>query len=314
MNNIAVESADYISPLVINGLHGRVLYMPAQRKKYKGREILMLYGLHSSIERMFGIVQNAADFGDVTMPDLPGFGGMDSFYKLGQTASIDNMADYLATFIKLRYKKRRLTIIAMSYGFVVATRMLQRYPEIAAQVDLTISLAGLTNKNEFIVAKKTYIMWRTLSAFFDGRIRAWFFRYIFLQPILIKSTYRLQAKSHPKMVGADKDELAKRVNFEVHLWHANDVRTYMHVTRNILNLALPPAETGTPVLHITIDTDQYIDHARVEKNLENMYTKVTTAKAHMPNHAPTVISDKKEAASFIPTKARQVLARLPKTA
>jgi len=306
------QSADYIEPLIINGLHGRVLRMPANRKKYANRDILMLYGIHSSIERMFGIVQNTADFGTVTMPDLPGFGGMDSLYMLGQSATVDAMADYLATFIKLRYKKRRFTIIAMSYGFVVATRMLQKYPQIAKQVDLCVSLAGLTDKSEFIVPKKTYNMWRFLAWLFDGRVRAWIFRYIILQPIFIKSIYLVQAKSHPKMVGADKQELMKRVNFEVYLWHANDVRTYMKVTRDLLGLQLPVEPAKAPVLHISIDTDQYIDHSLVETHLKAIYESVTIAKAHMPNHAPTVISTKAEAAPFIPKQARQALGRLPK--
>jgi hypothetical protein len=73
------SSAGKIQPLVINGLHGRVLRLPANNNKYAGKDILMLYGLHSSIERMMGIVENVADYGNVTMPDLPGFGGMDRF-------------------------------------------------------------------------------------------------------------------------------------------------------------------------------------------------------------------------------------------
>lgn len=307
--------ADYIEPLIINGLHGRVLHMPAQRKKYAGREILMIYGLHSSIERMFGIVQNVADFGDVTMPDLPGFGGMDSFYRVGQAANVDTMADYLATFIKLRYKKRRFSIVAMSYGFSVVTRMLDKYPAIAKQVDLCVSLAGLTDKNEFIVPKKTYYIWSTIAWLFDGKIRAGVFRYVFLQSIFIKTIYLLQARSHPKMKGADKTELKKRVNFEVYLWHANDARTYVHVTRELLHLAIPlGAIINVPVLHISIDSDQYIGHKLVEAHLKQRYEKVITATAHMPNHAPTVISSKTEAAMFIPKKARTMLEKLPKKA
>lgn len=120
---------DYIQPLNMNGLQGRVLQMPAP--KNKNREILFIYGHHSSLERWWGLVQNFNRYGAVTMPDLPGFGGMDSFYKIGEKPTIDNLADYLASFIKMRYKRRRFTIIGMSLGFVIATRMLQRYPDLA---------------------------------------------------------------------------------------------------------------------------------------------------------------------------------------
>lgn len=306
-------SADFIQPLVINGLHGRVLRLPASNKKYAHKDILMLYGLHSSIERMMGIVENVADYGNVTMPDLPGFGGMDSFYSIRQEASIDVMADYLATFIKLTYKNKRFSIVAMSYGFVVATRMLSKYPDIAKKVELVVSLAGLTDKKEFIVPKTTFAFWKFTSVAFDGPVRAWLFRYVILQPIFIRAIYGIQAKSHPKMKGADKAELKKRIDFEIHLWHANDVRTYVHVTRDILRLKTPPAHIDAPCLHVSISTDQYVDHKLVEAHIKELYSKVTIAEAKMPNHAPTIISDKKEAAAFIPTAVRRKLTQLNKS-
>lgn len=305
-------SASFIQPLVINGLHGRVLSLPATNKKLAKNEILMLYGLHSSIERMMGIVENVADYGTVTMPDLPGFGGMDSFYTIGQEASIDAMADYLATFIKMNYKNKHFTIIAMSYGFVVATRMLSKYPDIAGRVKLCISLAGLTDASEFIVPKPTFWFWKATAALFDGRIRAWVFRYVLLRPAFIRLVYSVQSKSHPKMKGADKTELKKRIDFEIHLWHANDVRTYVRVTRDILRLKTPPARITVPCLHVSISTDQYVDHVMVEKHIKQLYKKVSTANAELPNHAPTVISDKAEAAAFIPAAARRRLTQVSK--
>ena len=67
--------ADYIVPLNINGLDGRLLHMPAPEGKSKNMEILFIYGHHSSIERWWGVVQVLNRYGAVTMPDLPGFGG-----------------------------------------------------------------------------------------------------------------------------------------------------------------------------------------------------------------------------------------------
>src|SRR5262249_48894244 len=142
------DPQEYIKPLNMNGLPGRMLHMPAP--KGYNREILMVYGHHSSIERWFGLAQVFNKYGTVTMPDLPGFGGMRSFYKIGQKPTLDNMADYLASFIKLRYKRRRITIVGMSYGFVVATRMLQRFPDLAKRVDLIVSLVGFAHKDDFV--------------------------------------------------------------------------------------------------------------------------------------------------------------------
>ncbi len=94
---------DYIVPLNINGLEGRMMRVPAASAK-KDREILLVYGHHAMIERWWGLVENLYEYGNVTMPDLPGFGDMDSFYKINRRPDIDAFADYLAAFIKLRYK------------------------------------------------------------------------------------------------------------------------------------------------------------------------------------------------------------------
>src|SRR5262245_54981731 len=95
--------ADYIAPLYINGMSGRMLRMPAPAKR--NREILFVYGHHSTLERWWGLIQDLNQYGAVTVPDLPGFGGMDSLYGIGKTPDLDTMADYLAAFVKLHYKR-----------------------------------------------------------------------------------------------------------------------------------------------------------------------------------------------------------------
>src|SRR3712207_1180020 len=100
MAKITRDPADYIEPLNINRLEGRMLRLPApDTKQAAGREILFVYGHHSSLERWWGLIQALNRYGAVTMPDLPGFGGMDSFYKIGKKPTIDNLADYVAAFI-----------------------------------------------------------------------------------------------------------------------------------------------------------------------------------------------------------------------
>src|ERR1041385_6148442 len=113
MAQSTMEPADHILPLYMNGLAGRMLRLPPP--KSKKREILLIAGQHTSLERIFGMAEYLNRFGGVTSPDLPGFGGMESFYKIGEKPTIDKMADYLASFIKLRYKNRRFTVIAVSY-------------------------------------------------------------------------------------------------------------------------------------------------------------------------------------------------------
>lgn len=299
---------DYISSLVINGLYGRVMHIPASRKSSK-REILMIYGHHSALERMFGIAQNFAQYGSVTMPDLPGFGGMDSFYVIKEKPTLDDMADYLATFIKLHYKSRRITICGMSYGFVVVAKMLQKYPKIAKQVDILVSMVGFSHHDDFILSKTRQFLYKTAAWLCSGRVTSILVRYTALQPVAIKTIYRLQASSHPKMKDASKEELKERLNFEVFLWHANDVRTYMYTTVTFLELNITNIKVDLPVYHVAVEKDQYFDNKNVVKNLKTIFNSVTVYKAHMPNHAPTVISDAREAGSFVPHGLRKLLSK-----
>lgn len=141
-------AADFIVPLNINGLEGRMLRMPSKKRPKK--EILLIYGHHAVLERWWGLVENLADYGNVTMPDLPGFGGMQSFFKIKRRPDIDTFADYLAAFIKFKYRNKRLSVYAISYGFVVVTRMLQRYPELAKKIDVLVSFAGFMHHDDIL--------------------------------------------------------------------------------------------------------------------------------------------------------------------
>lgn len=310
MKKTEVTPADYIAPLVINGLHGRVMHVPATKKTAK-REILLLYGHHSALERMFGIVQNLSQYGSVTMPDLPGFGGMDSFYLLKEKPNLDNMADYLATFIKLRFKKRPITIGGMSYGFVIVTRMLQKYPELCDQIEMMISMVGFMHHEDFKLSKRRQFIYLNTARVFSGAIGSTVVRYTALLPIVLKTIYRVQANSHPKMKGANAEELNKRLEFEVFLWHANDVRTYMYTSAALLTVNITNESVSLPVIHIAVDADQYFDNRHVKKHLRQVFSNVTIFKAHMENHAPTVISDAEEAGQFIPKELRKLLAKKP---
>lgn len=151
-----------------------MLAMPSPPKKK--REILIIYGLHASLERMIGMAEDLNQYGGVTLPDLPGLGGMDSFYKIGEKPSLDNMADYLATFVKMRYRRKKVTIVGMSFGFVIVTRMLQKYPELRSKVNTVVSVVGFVHKDDFHFSRKKYLFFRYGASFFSNRLPALFMK------------------------------------------------------------------------------------------------------------------------------------------
>ncbi|MEI7683053.1 MAG: alpha/beta hydrolase [Candidatus Saccharibacteria bacterium] len=305
------EVADYIEPLNMNGLKGRMLRVPAPTGKK--REILFVYGHHSSLERWWGVIQDLNQYGAVTMPDLPGFGGMDSFYKIGQKPSIDAMADYLATFIKLRYKHKKISVSGLSFGFVIATRMLQRYPDLVDKVDMFISVVGFSHHEDFAFSRRRYWFYRILAAFFSYRIPAFFFKNIALNPLVLRVAYHKTNNAKIKFANTDKTNHKAQMDFEIHLWHCNDVRTYMYTANQFLKVDNCNKQINLPLWHVSVKDEQYFNHYLVLQHLKVIFKKVTVVVSSMDSHAPSIIADVKAAAPLLPTKLRRVLARNIKT-
>lgn len=300
--------AEHIRPLNMNGLNGRVLDLPLKKKKQK-QQILLVYGHHASIERMFGLAEEFNKYGAVTLPDLPGFGGMDSFYRIDEEPSLDRMADYLATFIKMRYKNRRITIVGMSYGFLVVARMLQRYPDIVKKVDNLVSIAGFVHHEDFKMKPWQKRGLKLLSRFFSYKPTAVFARYFLLNGPMIRLAYWAAGENNAKMREATLEERKKRIAFEIGLWQSNDVRTYCVTGRSMLesNLCVQQQPLDVTVTHVHMGEDRYFDNHTVEQHLGIVFKDVVSIASVLAGHAPTVIATAREAAPYIPKKLRSAL-------
>jgi pimeloyl-ACP methyl ester carboxylesterase len=299
------KPADFIKPLNINGLQGRMLHMPAP--KGNSKEILFIYGHHSSLERWWGIAQVLNRYGAVTMPDLPGFGGMDSFYKIGKKPDIDTLADYLASLIKLKYKRKKVKIVGLSFGFVVATRMLQRYPDLSKNVTILTSIAGFAHKNDFSFSKTRYSFYLTLSWFFKHKIPAIVFKNIALNPLIIKTIYAKTHNAKNKFTNLSKVELKSMLEFETYLWHVNDVRTHMYTTFEFMRLNNCEIKVDMPLHHIEAKGDQYFDSYTTKQHLNVIFPKVSVYTATLDKHAPSIIADEQQAAHMFPASFLKIL-------
>ncbi len=297
-------------PLNMNGLRGRLLRMPPPKKKQ--REVLIVYGHHSSLERMYSLAEVLNDYGGVTMPDLPGFGGMDSFYKIGEKPDLDTMADYLASVIKLRFRNKRFTLAGLSYGFVVVTRMLQRYPEIAKRVDLLISIVGFAHKEDFSFSKRRYAFYLRSSQLFSRRMPAVLFRNVILHPSLVKTFYHRTHNAKHKFTGLSPQEAKTLSEFETHLWRTNDMRTHWATTVSFLKLNNCEQRVDLPLWHVGVKMDNYFDSSVVEQHMRVIFSNFYYIEAPIKNHMPNVIAGKAEAAKLFPRKLRQLLNKQPR--
>lgn len=303
------EAAEYIQPLSINGLEGRMLRAPMPARK--SREILLIYGHHAKLERWLGLVENLHQYGAITMPDLPGFGGMDSFHKIGKRPTIDNFADYLAAFVKLRYRRKRVTIVAVSFGFVVVTRMLQRYPELVKKVDLLVSVVGFMHRDDFKFPAGRQRNYARLTRLFATRPVALFIRYGCLNQFVLTNLYTRMPASKKRFVEVQPEQLKATMKFEVELWQSNNVRTHWLTTSEFLKLDNCSTKVDLPVWHVATEGDHYFDNNIVEQHMRIVFKDYHLVLAASKAHTPPILATKKEMSVLLPPALRRVLARKP---
>lgn len=291
----------------MNGLKGRMLQMPAPSGKK--REILLLYGHHASLERMFGFAEVLNQYGRVTMPDLPGFGGMESFYKLGQEASLDAFADYLAAFLKLKYKRRRVTIVGFSFSVPIIIKTLQKYPELVRKVDLIVSTVGFVHYEDFTFKKPALIGLKTIAWLGSKKLPSLFFKAFILRKFTIKNSYALVIDRHSKLQGANREEQKRRIEFETILWQKNDFRTRARTMQEMLRLDLCDKAVKVPVCHIAPDSDRYFNNEVVKQHMQIIFENFEAVRTTLPAHAPSVIATAAEAAPYVPKRLRKILSQ-----
>lgn len=301
------HAGDFIVALNMNGLRGRMLQAPANTNKK--REILLLYGHHAQLERWWGLVENLQEYGNVTMPDLPGFGGMDSFYTINRRPTIDEFADYLAAFVKLRYNRKRITIVAISFGFVIATRMLQKYPELAKKVDLLVSVVGFMHQDDFRFKRHQRILYSRLTRLFATRPVSVVIRYGFLNRFVVSTLYARMPASKKRFIEVEPTHFKAMMKFEVHLWQINDVRTHWLTTSEFLRVDNCKSKVNLSVWHVATKGDHYFDNTIVEQHMRIVYKDYTQVLAQSKAHTPPIIADKKDMKVLLPSKLRRELAR-----
>ena len=141
------DPAAHTKKLSIWGMNGRLLAMPGPPAKK--RTLVIVHGQHHSLERFHSIVLYLEQHGSVLFPDMPGFGGMDSFYSIGRTPSYDAYADYLYDVLEAHVKTDRVWLVGVSFGSQVMTRFLQKYPVWQSRVEHAVVLMGLVGAQDF---------------------------------------------------------------------------------------------------------------------------------------------------------------------
>lgn len=307
-SKVSHNPADYIVPLNINGLEGRMLKAPGINKQQQ--EILLIYGHHAKLERWWSLVENLQEYGPVTMPDLPGFGGMDSFEKIGKKISIDSYADYLAAFIKLRYRQKKVVIVGISFGFVVVTRMLQRYPDLAKKVVLLVSIVGFMRYDDFVYSPGARRFYARATRFFGTRGFAFIIRHFLLNHFVLHALYAQLPNSKRRMLEVTPEEFEATLDFEVDIWQINDVRTHWVTTSQFLKVDNCKNQIDLPVVHVASKEDHYFNNEVVKQHMLIVFNKYTRYVARSKAHTPSILADKRAAGVLLPPGLRRQLSNI----
>lgn len=130
------------SPLLISGIESQLL---EYRDRQNTHEILVIHGIEHTQQDMLPLSKVLASVSSVCVVALPGLDTSASLRKIGEAATLDGLADYLATFVQFRFKRRKFSIVGVGSGFSIATLMLQRHPDILKKVENVVSLGGWLN-------------------------------------------------------------------------------------------------------------------------------------------------------------------------
>jgi len=204
-------------------------------------------------------------------------------------------------------------LVGISFGFVIVTRMLQRYPELTKKVDFLISAIGFTRYDDFSFSKPRMIMYRTVSRTVSLPGVSSVFRLVALNPWILDKAYARTYNAKKKFAAAkNKEAFTKMMEMEVVLWNVNDVKTHMYTTNQFLHVDNCKKQIDLPVWHIGAKGDFYFDGHAIEQHMRIIFTEFHGIELDLATHAPSVIATKKESASFLPSKLRRVLLKMAK--
>lgn len=299
--------SEQIRNITIEGLSGRVLHIPSEKKSAK-KNFFLVYGQHTSHERMYGISQYLSRHGNVYAIDLPGYGGMDSFYSIGKEPTIEAYGHYIYTVMQVLKLEKNIWMVGMSMGFQMMTRMLQLHPQIHPAIDKVFSLVGYTSKHDFAIKQPLWFGFNFMVFFGKTRPGVWIADNVFLNKVSVRIMLSIFAKFKSRMksvTGEQKDV----IEMEAHLWTINDQRTH---AQNIWDMfhnwdLTKYNQLPFSLINMTSKQDQYFSDERLNENFAKVYKEHKTLYLDIDAHSPSVIGSPDDFEATIPKEVRKMV-------
>jgi pimeloyl-ACP methyl ester carboxylesterase len=257
-----------IIPIRVNRLRGHMLRKKSNRAPRK--EILLLYDQNMDLTTTYRFAKKLSYYGNVTVPYLPGFEGMDSFYKIKLVPSVSNYAAYLASFVALRYKNKRFTIVGLGIGGTIAARMLQNHAKATAKVNQIILLGSTVDRND--IARSGIINFLALAGYNVLLLRP----IVFLSKILVCGSIRgfvigltKNSSPQPGKLAAEQEGLPRQ---------SYDLRTHFYLQKQLRSLRVQTGQVDIPAYALAINTPPKFSYGTWQQHLHVMFKNVTTKK------------------------------------
>jgi len=301
---LAASTTEHIRDIDMNGLVGRMVHIIGRTSSQ--REILFVYDLQSSLEQWLPLLHYLSKFANVTAVDLPGCGGMTRFYSVHQKPTITAYADYLASFMRLKFRRKQVVVVGVGFVFVAVTRMLQRFPALRGNVKLLVSIAGFTRFDD--VVKRPRV--RRIQTVLYG-IGGWRPAARAVQTACDNRYLLPRLLAHDSRVVTTSDAIAQQalVAALAAQWRQSDLATRLALAHELLHFDNCTIRISLPIVHIALTGDPTFDHRRVEGHLQVISEDVTVHP--VPFTAAELINvNDKRAAQLIPPALRKRLKKL----
>jgi pimeloyl-ACP methyl ester carboxylesterase len=301
----------------LNGLSGRMMETSSTEEVVSSHKILFLYGSQALLERYKAITENLSEYGAVITPDLPGLGGMDSFYKIDMKPTLDNYADYVAAVIAYKFKNEdTFTIVGFSFGMMIATNLLQRYPDIAKRANLTISMFGVVDSKSIKFASRIRIISKPLLGTLGSPAVSSLASIVMSSPVFGAFVRHMRVKQlsvYPD-IQANPKLIKPIVDMELKMWRINDIRTTAYTWNIFMKHKALDIHVNLKLVHIYASTDKYVERPKLTEKLESIYVKgVDQFQSEMYKHSPYVTATAEEVYDIIPTEVRTILRKKSKS-
>lgn len=284
-------------------------HLPARKDGGK-RKIVFIHGQHAALERFYSTLQFLNDYGEVYMPDMPGHGGMTSFYKIGKKPTYDAYADFLYTYFKSQNLTKDVTVIANSRGLQNMTRMYQKYPDSQRWIGLNIGLAGFGAGSDFHLKKPLKYFIYGISYPSATYIGSKIIGGVVFNRLSLKLMIAIFKRFKAKMQSDDTNLREDMVRMEQYLWFVNDHRTHAATALAMFkdDLRNYSDEKIKLTLHNVVTAhDQYFDNKRVEKTCRDLYEGYEASPLDLKIHTPSMIATKEDVAAVIPEQTKKLL-------